>query len=79
MKCCDRCKKPIDPSSMINIKFTMNYKRFIKDIVTVMQRIDKNEEDAFHYNMRAKGKFELCEDCTVELAKWLHDKEKNKK
>lgn len=73
-KCCDRCKKPIDPRDMAVIKFKFNWREFVRSIDIAIQRKREGISDPDHYHKTATGTWELCEDCNEGLAAFMLQK-----
>ena len=77
MKCCDRCKKPIDRRDNMQIKFKWNFREFIRNIDISVQRRREGIEDSSYYHKTASGTWDLCRDCNEKLAEFLLNEEKN--
>ena len=70
-KCCDRCKKPINPREMAIIKFQFNIRQFVGDIDIAIRRKREGIQDYAHYYKTASGKWELCVDCCEGLSEFM--------
>lgn len=76
-KCCDRCKKVVNPKESCTVKVEIRFLEYVKSFLLSFQR--KTNEMPDYEEMVTKGNIEMCDSCRNSLLDFLNGAEVVKK